>query len=489
MFKSVIAFLSSLLSDRTMLPITPPSSKKSKRKREQTLSPAAPGRKRERDATTTETEIDGEERHEQQQPSASLLLPSALLAKETPFVHMRLEILDTDNIWSPGHLVEVVVQKVRGNRHQKKLTTTFIVTVAFDGWGRQWEEQLEWGHERLAPLFTYTKRAKCMVEMISLKSRKLSKKGRTSSSFSVWPCIVSIRMPHPASPEQGELGLRLEQKIFCQPYHSELLPPAIRDTLKEDNGCWYPFGRLRSFKADPNVNGTLSQGFMVALEKAQQDTDVDVLCKNAFEKGTSLLNPHLRVIQMDGAKIRDGRLVSLLPPAKLPLAKIQRVRSPPPAIVKIPKEISQAPPIYHPPPTLPQGISINEPLYPGVTKCGNEWTASLAASGNYMFLGNFPTQTQAHQALIKATGGSDTSVETDLDKAMCMDLVSIPMEDIISAFEEQYNPLTHSFSIHKWTLDKVSHYCYLREKERYEGRSSTPKKQTKAEATLEGILK
>jgi hypothetical protein len=402
-------------------------------------------------------------------PAGASLLPSAMLAKQTPLVNMRVEILDTDHLWSPGYLV-----KVSGSQ----------VTVAFDGWGRQWDETLAWGNERLAPLFTYTKRAKCLVDMLAIpKGRKPSKQqlehlppGAHLGYCSLWPCVVQCRMPHPASPEQGELGLRLEEKVFCQPYHPELLPPAIRESLGEDRGCWYRVAKVRLWRDQPLMLGILPDGFAKAFDKAQRD-DVGVLCASAFEKGTSLLNPHLRVMDMKGAAGRDGRLVpseTTVPP----LAKKPRVE--PPTIVQIrPMPEGARPPRYHAPPTLPAGIPLQEALYPGITKCRSDWMASLAVNGNAMLLGRFPTQTQAHQAMLRATQTSSrelAAVETDIEQANRMDLLAIPMENIIMAYEEQYNPSVHSFSLHKWTLEKVNHYCYLREKEKFEGNVAIAKK-------------
>ena len=424
------------------------------------------------------------------------LLPSAVLAKQTPLVNMRLEILDTDNLWSPGYIVKVSSSSSSGCGSQQQ------VTVAFDGWGRQWDETLSWGNERLAPLFTYTKRVKCLVDMLGNilnKTRKPSQQqlehlppGAHMGYCSLWPCVMQCRMPHPPSPEQGEEGLRLEEKVFCQPYHPELLPPAIRESLGEDRGCWYRVTKVKLWRdcADqPLMLGILPDGFAKAFHTAQQD-DVGPLCAHAFEKGTSLLNRHLRVLDMKGAAIRDGRLLpyeststTTGPPHPTKKYRFEE----PPTILQIKSMAETAtarhPPRYQAPPTLPAGLPLQDSLYPGITKCrSGGWMASLAVNGNFMLLGRFPTQTQAHQAMLRATTQTSSSsssheaagtmlVETnDLEQAKCMDLLAIPMENIIMAYEEHYNPSVHSFSMHKFTLEKVNHYCYLREKGKLDGK-------------------
>ena len=397
------------------------------------------------------------------------IVPSTLLSQQTPFVNMRVEILDTEHLWSPGYLVQV---------HP----ATNNVTIAFDGWGRQWDEQLNWGDPRLATLYTYTKQAKCMVELLP------SKKSITN----LWPCVVQCRMPHPESPQQGEQGLRQEKKLFCQPYCPQLLPPLVQATLQEDHGGWYPVGKIRLWKDTPDtLPEPLPDGFWSAQETAQRDTTVMPLPLHAFEKGTTLLHHHLRVLKMDGATVKDGRMVdyTINPPttgvstasSTSSTTRPMEQHSPPTMVQICPIPV---PPLYCAPPTLPPTISLSGPLYPGITQWGKEWIASVTINGNSMFLGSFATQTQAYQAtlLATATEGNPSSipppattipppadVEPNLIKAKAMDILSIPMENIIMAFEKQHDPSIHSFSLHKWTLEKVSHYCYLKDKEQFEG--------------------
>ena len=407
------------------------------------------------------------------------IAPLTLLSQQIPFVNMRVEILDTEHLWSPGYLVQV---------HP----ATNKVTIAFDGWGRQWDEQLDWGEKRLATLYTYTKQAKCMVELLPNKK----------SINTLWPCVVQCRMPHPESPQQGERGLRQEKKLFCQPYCPQLLPPFIQATLQEDRGGWYPVGKVRLWKPTPdNLSGPLPDGFWNAQETAQRDTTVSALPHHAFEKGTSLLHHHLRVLDMDGATVRDGRMVNNNTKPHTNGTNTTSTSCPmelhsPPTMVQICP--IPTPPLYCAPPTLPPTISLSEPLYPGITQWGKEWIASLAVNGNLMILGSFATQTQAHQATLLATATEEmtsfiptateemafsmptateemtssiptATVEPNLIKAKAMDILSIPMENIIMAFEKQYNPSIHVFSLHKWTLQKVSHYCYLKEKKQFDG--------------------
>ena len=124
-------------------------------------------------------------------------------------------------------------------------------------------------------------------------------------------------------------------------------------------------------------------------------------------------------------------------------------------------------PEYSEPPKLPPPMVITDPLYPrsGVSKCKttNQWVAFLSMNGNPVFLGSFPTESQAWLATRKARGENVEMPKTFVD-AQHLDLQAVSMEAVIDAYESQYDPAVHTFSLHSWTLAKINYYCYMREK-------------------------
>jgi hypothetical protein len=87
--------------------------------------------------------------------------------------------------------------------------------------------------------------------------------------------------------------------------------------------------------------------------------------------------------------------------------------------------------------------------------------ASISLGANDVFLGKFPTQTQAYQAT-RLAAGENINMETDLRKARLADLQALPLEAIIEATEKQRNPKNkNSFSIHDWSLQNIRRAAYL----------------------------
>ena len=102
----------------------------------------------------------------------------------------------------------------------------------------------------------------------------------------------------------------------------------------------------------------------------------------------------------------------------------------------------------------------------GVRKCEktNQWVASLSMNGNQVFLGSFRTESQAWIATRKANGENNLEMPKTLFEAQQEDLLAVPMESIIDAYETYYDPAVHAFSLHNWTLAKINHYCSSRDK-------------------------
>jgi len=105
-------------------------------------------------------------------------------------------------------------------------------------------------------------------------------------------------------------------------------------------------------------------------------------------------------------------------------------------------------------------------------------------NGNQVFLGSFPTESQAYIATRKATGDQSAVMpKTALDAHHC-DLEAVSMESIIDAYEAQYDPTVHTFYLHKWAIGKINHHFYVMEKRAREEPSS---QQPKTQSTLKKL--
>jgi hypothetical protein len=218
-----------------------------------------------------------------------------------------------------------------------------MVTVAYDGWGRIYDEKLEWPNERLAKLYTYSKKVKCFADLLRAPKTKPLKhlrdtlpKGAHKGYCTSWPCSVEFRMPHPGNPGPGENGLRLEERIFVQPYGVDLLPESARALILEDGGTWLHHSRLRQWKDDLNMLGVLlTPNMLKAYQIGKNDTSVKgYLVPHALIPKTTLLDDVYRVFGIQGADVRDGALVPTNPPSRPVSLKRMKVEKPP-AIVRV----------------------------------------------------------------------------------------------------------------------------------------------------------
>jgi hypothetical protein len=301
-------------------------------------------------------------------------------------------------------------------------------------------------------------------------------------------------MPHPVvegSPDEetclyAEEFLRQETNIFVQPYDLMLLPKDVRLMFDKDGGGWLNSRRLRAWKDDVTELGVLPDGIVTAFESALNDVETPgILSVNAVEKG-SLLKANFRIHGREGAPVRDGslqfcsdlldRLVDELSDGLIEEADETTVKlaagvqvrhpTPPPEVTKQEDSDEEFEPLEPvDPPFLPVPIQITDSIYPGcgVRKCkrSNQYVASISLGANDVFLGSFPTQTQAYQAT-RLAAGEDIKMETDLQKARLADLAALPLESIVNAMEKQWNPKTNKpFSLHDWSLQKIRHAVYI----------------------------
>mmetsp|Transcript_6250 Transcript_6250/g.9185 ORF Transcript_6250/g.9185 Transcript_6250/m.9185 type:complete len:263 (+) Transcript_6250:89-877(+) len=221
---------------------------------------------------------------------------------------MGIEIRDPDFIWSAATIVNIQYGTNSDSKSDNDESTAKItdVTVRYDGWGCQWDETLTWPSRRLAKLFTYTKRVKCFVDILS--------KGK-GTQCSVWPCTVSIRMPHPnnANLARAEEFLRLEANVFVVPYCQHLLPQHIRKSL-ENGGRWMKNSRLRLWRDDVDGLGRLPKGLLDAHKTAKDDTATPgALPLKVFEAGT-LLSAQYRVRKIGGEPVNGAMFTGECPP-------------------------------------------------------------------------------------------------------------------------------------------------------------------------------
>ena len=197
------------------------------------------------------------------------------LRNMSPYEGMKVEIRDPDYIWSAATVIGIErdssasnLQADQNNTYSKNtyvrdLTSSTgisknnsnqsLVTLRYDGWGDEWNEVLPWCHPRLAKLFTYTKKVKCFVHIpgISLSPDspyKRNKKKNYNGFVSVWPCSVCFRMPHPGS-EQSKISLKMENKIFTQPFGNSLPKRVLSFFNNKKDGGWIHGNKLRQWRA------------------------------------------------------------------------------------------------------------------------------------------------------------------------------------------------------------------------------------------------
>mmetsp|Transcript_28094 Transcript_28094/g.41794 ORF Transcript_28094/g.41794 Transcript_28094/m.41794 type:complete len:633 (-) Transcript_28094:552-2450(-) len=455
------------------------------------------------------------------------------LADVKPSVGTGIEIRDPDFIWSAATIVNIQYGTNSDSKSDNDESTAKItdVTVRYDGWGCQWDETLTWPSRRLAKLFTYTKRVKCFVDILS--------KGK-GTQCSVWPCTVSIRMPHPnnANLARAEEFLRLEANVFVVPYCQHLLPQHIRKSL-ENGGRWMKNSRLRLWRDDVDGLGRLPKGLLDAHKTAKEDTATPgTLPLKVFEAGT-LLSAQYRVRKIGGEPVNGAMFTGECPPP-LPITPKKKssatmkdagknsssngkssdrmrdlsiIRNSTSEDDETEEEEEYQPPKYVPPPTCPPPIRVTEPVYPtgGVVRLGKtkSWGASVSFGGNDLFLGSFPTQTQAADAIQAALSSSkhanevsdgETHVSSDSEStsqeamkcdensARLADLNAVSLESSMAAIENQdITQPNSSMSLHDWTLQLIRHKSYIsEEREKRKAFEEKKRKRVGAEAVSLG---
>lgn len=421
------------------------------------------------------------------------------LADVEPEVGMEIDFRDPDYIWSSAKIVKVS-RGGKGRSSPKKASgkgsKKLEVTVRYDGWPSDWDEVVPWPCVRVARLFTYTKRVKCLADgILSIKKHcgeTLGDDGRKIVHCSYWPSMVRFRMPHPAHKARADELLRLEPNVFVQPYglKEELLPGPLACALC-NGGFWLHSNKLRKWRDADALDplGILFPNFDLAHKLAMEDTSTPGRLPTKPMEIGSLLNADYRVFTLGGEPVNGlmytGATLDHPKPKPKPittkaggcLSKVDRkLRSDEGNEIK-----KQLRPRVERPPSLPTPFAILESPHSSseVVRLNKTqmWGAAISIGGNDLFLGSFPSQTHA-AASSELAFLSDSAESTkqlvnskkhfpkDEERGRIADLNSVKLADSICALERSGTMQTQDnfFSIHEWTMQNIRYHAYLKEK-------------------------
>jgi len=218
-----------------------------------------------------------------------------------PEIGMEVELRDPDFIWSGASIVKVQINEDDINKthlgsKSSQFEAPFVVSLRYIGWGSEWDEVLPWPHPRIARLFTYTKRVKCLFHMTTSSS---AKRKRNKDFTVTWPCNVHLRMPHPKN-KHAEQMLREEINVFIKVY-GDKIPKEVTSFLPNaKKSGWVNRNRLRQWKKV--IHDTLTNS---DTAKAWEITDASTPCTlpmKPFEAGTLLRDVH-RVQDVGGSMV------------------------------------------------------------------------------------------------------------------------------------------------------------------------------------------
>ena len=394
---------------------------------------------------------------------------------------MPLEILDSDGIWNVAKVI--CVKKSKSECH---------VTIRYDGWGSDWDEEMSWPNERLARIFTYTKCAKCFIAL--LDSKRVESSSRSVKNWSnLWPCKVHFRMPFPNDDDACDFLQNDDMaKVYFEPYMPALLPVDVQQALLFEGGQWMDVSKVTPWRdiyvnddtvTSPTANNCvivsnvlssdsqigsssyhITVNFSQAYQKAASDWMTAKLPPNAVYKGALLKQEYL--VHNIGGDIINGVRYSGGFPNETKSEEKKEGASKTPA--------SKSPIV--PPPTLPPPLPITDMAlaYPdqGVRRLpkSNRWAGILNVSGNDIFLGSYTSQSEAARAVTQAQSVLSSqyieSGEDDSNAGQLADLLNTPIEAIVSAFEEtqqgeQRLSSQPRFRIHDWIAQHSKHVQHL----------------------------
>jgi len=393
------------------------------------------------------------------------------LGGEKPQIGMAIEICDPDGIWSSATIAKIKVEKQNLQTH---------VTVRYDGWGSEWDETCLW-HDttRLAKIFTFTKRFRCMVDLKTLTPA-------SKLACTLWPCIVNFRMPDPTDILSQKIDaqnfLRSEQNIFVEPYGGNvgLLPNCL--SLKKGNannisGIWINVSRVKRWR--DNLKNKNRQPLMDNFEKAYQIALRDQSTPNnlplqVFQEG-SLISAKYRPeitsqCNSDSSSSLSGKsdyLDSVLvPDTDTDSVTTYEDITASQAWKTIKPEFA---------PMLPEGVRILGQIYPGenVKKLEKieKVCATVTMGGNDFVIGTYSTHYQAEAAIQAALRPSGEIIGPKRQKtvgineeinAKILEMDAITLENIVASFHKNTSKLKPKFSIHEWAIQQLKYKEYLR---------------------------
>mmetsp|Transcript_16759 Transcript_16759/g.33877 ORF Transcript_16759/g.33877 Transcript_16759/m.33877 type:complete len:785 (+) Transcript_16759:72-2426(+) len=288
--------------------------------------------------------------------------------------------------------------------------------------------------------------------------------------------------------QRAELLLRLENNIFIEPYLPEHLPAYLRNRMTH-GGWWLNGSKLRLWRGmdvqNPvslNSQGCVlrelgvaasgnsgvqleyhfSKDFIAAYQCAQSDGWIQgYLPSKALAEG-SLVSEWHRVKNIGGDVIDGVRYSGSFDTSiSYKRKSTPSSRGASPIRSSFTDDSNSAQPSTDTPQTIAREDSNNKhdsandlpfaiPIKDTVYKFGvkhlphsNRWASTVRISGNDIFLGSFASQTEAHEAAKCALAKHKPSNPTPMDQetieniGRITDLTSIPIESIVSAFEEK----------------------------------------------------
>lgn len=402
-------------------------------------------------------------------------------------MNMPLEIRDEDYIWSAAKII-----KISNSNKQCR------VTVRYEGWGPQWDEELTYPNPRLARIYTYTKRVKCLATVLA-KKKEIRGFGvnapipnnHTRNWTDIWPCTVSLRMPHPGIRDESdklspEELLRLENNVFVQPYAPQLLTVFLQNS-QTCGGWWISTSNLRLWREfdienplskntkgcvlrelSTSDNATSQQieyhfhpSFITAWNIAKSDKWIRGFLPPGATPVGSLLEEKYRVKNVGGDSIGGVKYTGSFDIHSASRKRISETSSRSMTPIPPPEIEAAKPPlrsVYEK--NLPPPILVNCE-HPGVRRLqnSNRWASVVKIAGNDVFIGSFVSQTEAVRAreLALAQCSHNDIASTQTAAALqnlpaigpVHDLFNTPVEAVISAYEESKTK-TPVFSLQNW---------------------------------------
>ena len=234
-----------------------------------------------------------------------------------PKTGLKLDLRDPDGVWSVGEVIYVLTTN-NSLSVTDQIHAVPILELKYLGWAMKWNERIPLDSPRLAPLHTFTRKVKGVVEVYNdfpdeNLSKKKKKKKRKLTLDSVkatppvvvfWPCKIYLRMPDPigALSDQALVALKTEPRVFVEPYAIGVLnaKQKIHITAKEtggDFGIWVEGTKVLPWDDTPR-NKASAAGYSEAAKEALDDEGTASLLplpddEDLFEEG-SLLNQWLR---------------------------------------------------------------------------------------------------------------------------------------------------------------------------------------------------